>query len=291
MLKQPLPKLYRTTHCVVKTWLNNTVRQLPITISLICAVSCAPQAIADTDGCETKTNLSVEITKDQAALALDWKRAIDQDKAEDLWRLMPHVDVLAVNDKGKTALMAAAKIGDRCLLEALLQQGLKVRDRSSTGGTALMYAVLGNDPDMIAWLLPQTSNIDAKSTNGWTAVMIAAAKGFDKAIARLVTSGADPNIADVYQWSPLMRAIDNRHTSVVNYLLSIKTLDVNNTNENGSSSLHIAATAGDIDTARQLINLGIDTSLLDKNGFSAEKIAIEEGHSNIADLIRQSIDQ
>lgn len=265
--------------------------RIRIVISILCTVVFAPYSLANTDGCESKENSSAVVTKDQASLALDWKRAIDQDKAEDLWRLMAHVDVLAVNDKGKTALMAAAKIGDHCLLEALLKKGLQVQDRSYTGGTALMYAVLGNDPDMIAYLLPLSRSIDAKSTNGWTAVMIAAAKGFDDAIARLVASGADPDLADVYEWSPLMRAIDNRHASVVDFLLSVNAVDVNRINENGSSALHIAATNGDIRTAVQLIERGVDISLQDKNGFTAEQIALEEGYTDVVDLIQGSPDK
>jgi len=237
---------------------------------------------------KTISSDSVSDSSDQAKLKLDWKRAIDQDNSDDLWRLMPHVDVSGVNEKGKTAIMAAAKLGDHCLLEALLDKGLKIQDRSSTGGTALMYAVLGNELNMINYLLPHASNVDAQSTNGWTALMIGAAKGFDEAVALLVDAGADPDLADVYQWSPLMRAIDNSHSSVVNYLLTVGTIDINHTNENGSSALHIAATMGDISTSRQLLRLNVDVSLRDKNGFSAKQIANEKNFGELVKLIRQA---
>lgn len=240
--------------------------------------------------CQTTNSSSTlkPISKDSSVLSIEWKRAIDQDNAEDLWRLLPHVDVKGVNEKGKTALMAAAKIGDRCLLESLVSAGLDIQDRSSTGGTALMYAVLGNDAEMIDYLLPYSDNIDAQSTNGWTAVMIAAAKGFDTAISKLVDAGADADLADVYRWSPLMRAIDNRHNKAVDYLLSRQMLDINHINENGSTALHIAATVGDMDTARQLKNMHADVNVLDKNGFSAEQIAVAEGHREIVKLLKQT---
>ena len=76
------------------------------------------------NACESSNNaISSEVVpKDPVKLKLDWKRAIDQDNSDDLWRLMPHVNVNGVNDKGKTAIMAAAKLGDHCLLEALLEK-------------------------------------------------------------------------------------------------------------------------------------------------------------------------
>ena len=113
-----------------------------------------------------------------------WKRAIDRDDVQVLRQLLSQVDVKLSNDKGKTALMAAAKTGDLDLLESLLQKGLTLDDRSFTGGTSLMYAALGKETGMISYLLDATrgaanfqSYVDAESTNGWTAVMIAAAKG------------------------------------------------------------------------------------------------------------------
>jgi len=220
-------------------------------------------------------------------LQTEWKRAIDQDKASELWRLLAEVDagrvdVKSTNDKGKTALMAAVKIGDQCLLEELLRRGLRVSDKGTTGGTALMYAVLGNNTGMIEVVLSREPELNAQSTNGWTAAMIAAAKGFEGSIAQLFTAGADINLADVYQWTPLMRAIDNRHSSVVNYLLSLPVIEVNKANENGSTALHIAAQAGDQAVVTRLLQLGSEVTAVDKNGYTAADLAIRNGHPDIA---------
>ena len=230
----------------------------------------------------TNTALHAETTDP----ALKWKRAIDRDDGEILWRLLPEADVNATNDKGKTALMSAAKIGDQRLLNVLVERGLGIEDKSNTGGTALMYAVLGNQLNMINYLLTKTDDLDARSTNGWTAAMIAAAKGFDSSMQLLVNAGANPSMPDVYQWSPLMRAIDNRHSGVVNYLLSLPVAeDIDHVNENGSSALHVAALAGDSDTVKQLLKRGADTTLLDKNQKTARQVAVAAGHDDISELL------
>lgn len=226
----------------------------------------------------------------QQVAELEWKRAIDQDKAKELKRLLSVVDVKITNDKGKTALMAAVKIGDQCLLQELLQRGLSMADVGYTGGTALMYAVLGNHAAMIDQVLIRNPDLNAQSTNGWTAVMIAAAKGFDGAISVLHEAGADVNLADVYEWTPLMRALDNRHGSVVDYLLSVPDTELNHVNENGSAALHIAAQVGDKAAIQRLLQRGVARDLKDKNGRTPVDVAILNNHFSIAELIRSSAD-
>jgi len=251
-----------------------------------------PASIENTDCRRVEPSTPGIVLSEAQTLKLqtDWKRAIDQDKVVDLWRLLTdvdanRVDVKSTNDKGKTALMTAVKIGDQCLLAELLRRGLSISDKGYTGGTALMYAVHGNDSGMIDIVLSREPELDAQSTNGWTAVMIAAAKGFNDSMQQLFSAGANINLPDVYQWTPLMRAIDNRHDSVVRYLLSLPIIEVNRSNENGSTALHIAAQAGNKVVVTRLLKLGSEVTATDKNGLSASDVAIRNGYPDIAELL------
>ena len=189
--------------------------------------------------------------------------------------------------------MAAAKTGDLDLLESLLQKGLTLDDRSFTGGTSLMYAALGRETGMISYLLDATrgaanfqSYVDAESTNGWTAVMIAAAKGFDGVVQQLVEEGqADAWRADAYQWSPLMRAIDNRHAAVIHYLLELDQPLLSSVNENGATALHVAVEKGDVETVKLLLNKSIDRDTRDNAGRTALDIAVSRSDNSIMDLL------
>ena len=203
---------------------------------------------------------------------------------------MPDADIKATNDKGKTALMSAARLGDHKLYEALTAKGLSAADRSFTGGTVLMYAALGNQLPMIRTVFSEQSDplyLNAQSTNGWTALMIAAAKGFDQTVELLVELGADPSLADAYQWSPLMRAIDNRHESVVQYLLSLPDININATNENGSTALHVAVLKNDEVTIQQLLQAGVNTSVADAGGKTAYDIADNSGLHHLTKLLAE----
>ncbi len=304
MHKQPLLKWYRTTRCEVKSLrrllnaqgtcsallrLTQKFIRLYFILAVVPVLAIADEAVREESVIRQIEQLNSS-AEDEGSIspALKWKRAIDQDNGRVLWQLLSEVDVKGTNDKGKTALMAAAKMGDQPMLEALVSRGLSVEDKSLTGGTALMYAVLGNQSEMIRYLLPKTKHLDAQSTNGWTAVMIAAAKGFDTALAQLVAAGANANLADVYQWSPLMRAIDNKHAVVVEYLLLQPDIVIDFTNENGSSALHVAAQYGDSKTVARLLSLGVDFNLRDKNNASAKEVAITNGYLDIAALIAKA---
>lgn len=263
--------------------------------SILIPVLGIPAAI-EANECKPVEPQSAEVVLSEAQtikLQAEWKRAIDQDKTSELWRLLGYVDagkinIKSTNDKGKTALMAAVKTGDQCLLAELLQRGLSISDKAYTGGTALMYAVLGNQAEMIDLVLLREQELNSQSANGWTAVMIAAAKGFKGSMQQLYKAGADINIPDVYQWTPLMRAIDNRHSSVVNYLLSLPGVDVRHINENGSTTLHIAAQTGDRALVTRLLELDADVTATDKNGFTASHVAIENNYPGIAEVIANS---
>ena len=218
-----------------------------------------------------------------------WKRAIDRDDAAVIWQMLSTADVTLTNDKGKSALMTAARLGDQTLLQALIARGLSLKGRSFTGGTVLMYAALGNQLDMLKFLkqqVPGNEYLDAQSTNGWTAIMIAAAKGFDGAVKLLVDDGADPWLADAYQWSPLMRAIDNQHAGVVRYLLTLPNASVNQQNENGSTALHIAVLKGDIESAQLLLASGAKTEIKDKNSMAAVDIAVANGSVKLLESLQ-----
>ena len=278
-----------------------------VTATLVAVVSTAPHARETAEAASDTATQSNAINSvlnpvDTAAMQsstppakeLLWKRAIDRDDIKSLRSLLDKVDVKLTNDKGKTALMAAVKAGQHNLVKKLLEHGLGLNDRSLTGGTSLMYAALGKQNSMISYLLDANresshyqSFVDAQSTNGWTAVMIAAAKGFDGVVKQLVLEGnADVWRADAYQWTPLMRAIDNRHQSVIDYMLGLDQPVLDAVNENGATALHVAVEKGDAYTVSLLIERGINTDIRDNVGRTALDIAVDRNDSPIAELLK-----
>lgn len=225
---------------------------------------------------------AVAVAEDETQL---WRRAINNDDAQALVQLFDSSRLSVTNEKGKNALMSAAKLGDFRLYDRLLEGGLNPLERSNTGGTVLMYAVLGNRLEFVDFVLAQQPDVDLQSTNGWTALMIAAAKGFGDVLNALIAAGADINLADGYRWSPLMRAIDNRHSVAIEILARHPDARLDWQNENKATALHVAASAGDLESVRLLLSLNADAELLNNNGQRALDVARAADHPEIVELL------
>ena len=82
--------------------------------------------------------------------------------------------------------------------------------------------------------------------------MIAAVKGYEELVRALLSHGADANLADIYGWTPLMRAVTENRLGVVHTLLASKSVNVNARNDAGATALHEAAEKGYFEIAQLL---------------------------------------
>ncbi len=209
--------------------------------------------------------------------------AVDAGKADSAG---PAIDAPARN--GKTALMLAARNRQLDRVTALLDAGADANRANDNGGTPLMYAVLGGDPRIVRLLLDRKVALDAKAENGWSAVMIAAAKGYVDVLGMLLDEGADPTLADVYRWTPLMRAGFENRALVVRLLLADDRVDANRRGENGVTALHLAATQGHVEIARLLVEHGADPRIKDNFERTAYLIALQREQTNLLDVLSNS---
>lgn len=169
--------------------------------------------------------------------------------------------------------MIGCKMGDEVLVRQLLAEGADAHQKTRTGGTPFMYASLGNHIPIARLLLEHKVDMNAQGSNGWSATTLAAAKGFSGMLVFLLDIGADKNAADVYGWTPLMRAVDNRHYTSVEMLLRESGIDLNVQSDTGNTALHIAAANGDEKMLSMLLATDIDRSVLNSQGSTAIQLA------------------
>lgn len=107
----------------------------------------------------------------------------------------------------------------------------------------------------------------------------------------LLSSGADPNIANDYRMTPLILAIKNRSNPVVEALLE-RGADPNATLWNGVTPLMIAANTGNIEVVKSLLAHKADINVGEpRRGQTALMWAIYFGHPGVAKvLIEQGAD-
>ena len=101
---------------------------------------------------------------------------------------------------------------------------------------------------------------------------------------RLVRKGADVELG-----APLIRA------SYSGQLDTVKVLLENGANPNaellgGATALHgVAVQSASTDVAKALIAAGADVERKNKEGKTAEMLAVENGHQNLAELLRRAV--
>jgi ankyrin repeat protein len=114
---------------------------------------------------------------------------------------------------------------------------------------------------------------------------IASAKGDAQVAWTLLRAGADPNVQDIYGYTPLARAIAEHHVAVVGTVLDTGAVDLDVRTELGMTPLHLAALVGSPDMARLLLLHGASVIAVDGEGRTPAVLAGAAGHPGVARLI------
>jgi ankyrin repeat protein len=155
-------------------------------------------------------------------------------------------DVHAGNERNQTPLMFAALSGrQEAIVAELIQAGVDVNKRTTTGHTALESAVLRGDLAVVEQLLRAGADVSAVGDRGWTPLMIAAGNG-SRSVAEREVGFALPG------WTDSSREI-------VRVLLEHGS-DIHARNEDGDRALGLAAKSGHLEVVAALIDSGAEVN-------------------------------
>lgn len=121
-------------------------------------------------------------------------------------------------EEGVTALMRAARDGERENVMALLEQGVALEARDAYGWTALKYAAANGDSETVKALLKKGAEVNTVDVNDDTPLMAAATYGNLDAVKRLIEKGADVNRTNKNGDTALTKAISARRNKIVEVL-------------------------------------------------------------------------
>ncbi len=195
-----------------------------------------------------------------------WLAIMDSDAAKVEALLKAGADPNESLPGGETALMTAARVGNRRVAELLLGRGAKVDAAGPQfGETALMVAASANQPEIVRVLIQHGAEVNGRSATltypkdrfglegvvtilphgSWTALMYAARDGALEAARALCEAGADVNAADPDGTTPLLLAIDNGHYDTAAMMVE-KGADPNRGDSSGMAALYAAVDMNDL---------------------------------------------
>jgi len=201
------------------------------------------------------------------------------------------------NDEGETALMTVARTGNVDAARALIKAGADVNAVESwRGQTALMWAAAQRNPEMVRLLLQSGAKPDTVSylrewerkvtaeprrqwrpPGGWTALLLAAREGCAGCARELAKGGADINLTDPENISPLLMAILNARFDTAKVLIEAgadvnrwdvwgraplySAIDYNTTPRGGRPDRPSSDVATPLEVARMLIDRGANLDM------------------------------
>lgn len=196
------------------------------------------------------------------------------------------IPVDAEDENGYQALSHAAMNNQADMARFLIDRGADVNAMDSVYQTALFWATQEGAHDTAIVLLDASAEVDAPDSNGRTPLMNACSCKDVRTGKLLIDLGADVNARDHDQWVPLMMAAvewsgDRYQSELVGALLGAgAVLDAQSAV--GQTVLHIAAMTGSTEAVRDLLQAGADTTLVDRQGRTAEESTSGEVRSLLA---------
>lgn len=100
-------------------------------------------------------------------------------------------------------------------------------------------------------------------------------------VEHLVNGGVDPNVADYYGWTPLIRAARYGLEAIVRMLLSAGVNPNQMLHRTQQTPLHLSAEDGHYEIVKMLVEAGASIDVRDENGRTPAMLAKEERHIKI----------
>ena len=201
-----------------------------------------------------------------------------------------------VDYDGRSILYVPIKHDDIDILQLLLHfnqtiVGVSLVDiADKDGNIPLHYAVIFNNQTAMELLLENESDPNYKNKGDDAAVHIAIRNKNTK-LAKILLDHPmqDINIADESGTTPLIQACSFKNHKLIKYLLSKKSIDINQTDfVNEHTPLMIAIEQLDIETVKLLLDSGADPNIQDKGGDSALHYVVEQMNLEIFMLLKDT---
>ncbi|OGM48268.1 hypothetical protein ABOM_002077 [Aspergillus bombycis] len=191
------------------------------------------------------------------------------------------------NIVAETPLHIAARVGNRSMAQILLQNGADIHALDDRGRTPLHLAagrdwynegsIDKRDAYVMQLLLDWGADVHSSyGHQGTTALMRATSSGYDKGVRSLLKHGAVDS-ADARGMTSLHRAASSGQLGILQLLLELGS-DANSKDENGETALHLAVRNNELETIKCLVaHQQTNSQATDNVGLTALHYASKNG--------------
>jgi len=188
-------------------------------------------------------------------------------------------------------LQYACKHGNIEIMDFLISGGAGLGPNKKIGSTPLMVAAYYNQSDAVEFLIAKGAKVDERSDNEFTALMSASINGRLDAGRKLVQHGADVNAkSSFYGDTPLYLTVARDNYEFVEFLL-FHGADINVRNNYDMTPLIKAAGNGSVNSVKILVAKGADVNLLDDEGMNALMWAVRGVDAEVKKLPPEELEK
>ncbi|KAH9290496.1 hypothetical protein KI387_034613, partial [Taxus chinensis] len=182
------------------------------------------------------------------------------------------------------SLCFAASRGDFLLMKQLLKRGMDPNESDNSSRTPLHIATANGYKDCVSLLLESGAEVNSKDEEGsvplWEAIL-----GRHESIAKLLrVNGANLKSGNVVSF--ILTAATEGDMEMLKDLQSYGA-DINATNEEGSTALHLATNDGSTNVVKYLLEQGANMNKVDGNGLTPMAIAEQQSQEDIVALFQE----
>lgn len=229
---------------------------------------------------------------------------------------------VAVNERdqdGRTALMNAARSGRREAVQVLLKARARAEAVDYLGNGVLHYAAVGGSRDVMHALTPRGTNLNVENKQGITPLATALSAQQWEAARFLIDRGASlttnkitaeesaaylisknqpellkpylasfPALKELLQRDPewLQHAARKSGRATIRFMADLGAR-VDRPGNDGLTPLMTAASAGNDEAVRALLELKADPTVRDRRGQTALRMGTLNGHTNVVEAMRE----
>jgi ankyrin repeat protein len=204
----------------------------------------------------------------------------DQKKIDTVFK-NSKIDLNWQNDNKETFLHICSKAGFLESVKWLLNKNIDTEIQNLENETALFYASHSNNLPLITLLVECGANVNHLNIHHRSLIQEAIISSNNRLVNYLISQSKNLSNEDKYGNNLIFDAISNGSKEIISLIASLPEVDVNHINHEGNTVLQQEVVLRNNNLAIDLMELGADPTIQDKNGKNFLFYTISKGYKNV----------